>query len=38
MVVKPISDLNGVLGYCLKESGREISIADVIDLTESDID
>jgi len=38
VVVKPISDLNGVLGYCLKQAGRDLSIADVIDLTASDMD
>ena len=38
VVVKPIADLNGVLGYCLKQAGRDLSIADVIDLTASDMD
>ena len=38
VVVKPITDLNGVLGYCLKQAGRDLSIADVIDLTASDMD
>ena len=33
VVVKPITELNGVLGYCLKQAGRDLSIADVIDLT-----
>ena len=37
VVVKPITDLKGVLGYCLKQVGKELSIADVIDLTASDI-
>ena len=36
--VKPITELNGVLGYCLKQAGRDLSIADVIDLTASDMD
>ena len=36
--VKPITELNGVLGYCLKQIGKDLSIADVIDLTASDID
>ena len=38
VVVKPITELNGVLGYCLKQAGRDLSIADVIDLTASDMD
>ena len=38
VVVKPITELNGVLGYCLKQAGREISIADVVDLNASDLD
>ena len=38
VVVKPITELNGVLGYCLKQAGKDISIADVIDLTASDMD
>ena len=38
VVVKPITELNGVLGYCLKQAGRNLSIADVIDLTASDMD
>ena len=37
VMVKPITDLNGVLGYCLKQAGRDLSIADVIDLTASDM-
>ena len=38
VVVKPITELNGVLGYCLKQAGRDLSIADVVDLTASDMD
>ena len=38
VVVKQITELNGVLGYCLKQAGKDISIADVIDLTASDMD
>ena len=38
VVVKPITELNGVLGYCLKQAGKDISIAEVIDLTASDMD
>ena len=38
VVVKPITELNGVLGYCLKQAGRDLSIAEVIDLTASDMD
>ena len=38
VVVKQITELNGVLGYCLKQAGRDLSIADVIDLTASDMD
>ena len=39
--VKPIHDLRGLIGrggYCLKQIGRDQSIADVIDLTASDLD
>ena len=36
--VKKIPELNGVLGYCLKQAGRDLSIADVVDLTASDMD
>ena len=36
--VKPITELKGVLGYCLKQAGRDLSIADVIDVTASDMD
>ena len=36
--VKPITELKGVLGYCLKQAGRDLSIADVVDLTASDMD
>ena len=36
--VKPITDLKGILGYCSKQIGRDLSIADVIDLTASDLD
>lgn len=36
--VKPITDLDGVLGYCLKQVDRQQSVADVIDETNSDID
>ena len=35
--VKLITDLKGVLGYCLKQAGKDLSIADVIDLTASDM-
>ena len=38
VVVKPITELNGVLGYCTKQVGKDLSIADVIDLTASDMD
>ena len=38
VVVKPITELNGVLAYCTKQVGKELSIADVIDLTASDMD
>ena len=38
VVVKPITELNGVLGYCLKQAGKDISIADVVDLNASDLD
>ena len=38
VVVKPITELNGVLGYCLKQMGKDLSIADVVDLTASDMD
>ena len=38
VVVKPITELNGVLGYCLKQVGKDLSIADVVDLTASDMD
>ena len=38
VVVKPITELNGVLGYCLKQAGRDLSIADVVDVTASDMD
>ena len=38
VVVKPIIELNGVLGYCLKQVGKDLSIADVVDLTASDMD
>ena len=38
VVVKPINELNGVLGYCTKQVGKDLSIADVIDLTASDMD
>ena len=39
--VKPIHDLHGLIGrggYCLKQKGLDQSIADVIDLTASDMD
>ena len=38
VVVKPITKLNGVLGYCLKQVGKDLSIADVVELTASDMD
>ena len=38
VVVKQITELNGVLGYCTKQVGKDLSIADVIDLTASDMD
>ena len=39
--VKPIHDLQGLIGrggYCIKQIGQDQSIADVIDLTASDLD
>lgn len=39
--IKPIHDLNGLIGhggYCLKQIGPDQSIADIIDLTASDLD
>ena len=39
--VEPIHDLQGLIGrggYCLKQIGHDQSIADVIDLTASDLD
>ena len=36
--VDPIHDLNGVLGYCLKQAGKDLSIADVVDVAASDMD
>jgi hypothetical protein len=38
VVIKPIHDLRGLVGdYCLKQVGKELSISDVIDVFNSDL-
>ena len=38
VVIKPIHDMHGLVGdYCLKQVDKELSIADVIDVFNSDL-
>ena len=38
VVIKPVHDIRGLVGdYCLKQVGKELSIADVIDVFNSDL-